>query len=222
MNGFGLTSLFLLLLPFTIIESKMFLVSDNIYFDQTEVSNAQWEQFELSLNKKGVDLEAYRMSNVWEIPAFNASYFSNFKDYPVVGVTRLGATEYCKWRSANADLKGNYRLPTKNEFLKAIKEGEQSVKWFKKKIKAEKKNIPVYNLFYENEKPRMTAPTKAFLKNKFGVFNLVGNVSEMVKEEDIVVGGSWRDKNDQKWSSATQTFSGPADWIGFRCVCEVD
>ena len=137
-------------------------------------------------------------------------------------MTKLGATEFCKWRNNHSKIKGNHRLPTKDEFLRAIKEGEQSVKWFKKKIKAEKNNILAYNLFDENEVVKMISPSRSFLPNKFGIYNLVGNLSEMVQEEGIVVGGSWRDKDELKWSSATQPFTGPADWVGFRCVCEVE
>jgi len=177
----------------------MSMVSENLYFDQTEVTNEQWQAFELENIEKGINPEPYRINDVFNSEPFNTTYFphESYRDYPVVGVTKLGATEYCKWRNTNSKLKGNYRLPTKNEFLQAIKEGEQSVKWFKKKIKTEKKNIKSYNLSDENEVVKMTSPSRSFLP-------------------------SWRDKDELKWSSDTQLFTGPADWIGFRCACEVE
>jgi len=75
MNFTGLVTVFVLLLPIVPTENQLALVSDNLYFDKTEVSNAQWQRFEAELINKGKDLELYRkLSN----PLNNWTQFINF------------------------------------------------------------------------------------------------------------------------------------------------
>jgi len=53
----GFITVFVLLLPIMPTENKLTLVSDNLYFDKTETSNAQWEKFEAELVDEGKDSE---------------------------------------------------------------------------------------------------------------------------------------------------------------------
>ena len=164
MNFTGFITVFVLLLTTMPTENKLTLVSDNLYFDKTETSNAQWERFEVELLAEGKDSELYRKKDVFKVDAWNKTYFQKFKDYPVVGITKFGATEYCKWRNRDSGQAGLYRLPTKKEFLSTIKEGERSVKYFKKKMKFENDFGPVYNLNFDLNEPRTTSPIKSYLK----------------------------------------------------------
>jgi len=88
-------------------------------------------------------------------------------------------------------------------------------------MKFEKNNEPVYNLNYDLDRPHTPSPSESYFQNKYGIFNLIGNVSEIVMEDNIVVGGSWRDNDVLNWEKSTQEFTEPQDWIGFRCVCEL-
>lgn len=46
---------------------------------------------------------------------------------------------------------------------------------------------------YLNDFADVTAPVRSYWPNKFGMYNMAGNVEEFVAEEGVVKGGSWRD-----------------------------
>jgi formylglycine-generating enzyme required for sulfatase activity len=57
--------------------------------------------------------------------------------------------------------------------------------------------------------------------NGFGVYDMIGNVAEMVREPDIAKGGSWAHHLEESVIRARTTYRKPEAWLGFRCVCEV-
>ncbi|MCI0750478.1 MAG: formylglycine-generating enzyme family protein [Flammeovirgaceae bacterium] len=59
------------------------------------------------------------------------------------------------------------------------------------------------------------------LPNKIGVYNMIGNVAEMVAVKGIAKGGSWAHDLEGSKISTRQLYSKPDAWLGFRCVCEV-
>jgi len=219
----------IILLPFAVVvpnKKEMALVKENLYFDKNEVSNAAWRVFETELINKGEDVAKYRHNDVWTFGGFNKYYYPSegFGHFPVVGITHYGATEYCKWKNNKSEVKGTYRLPTKREFLYAMRAGEQSKKWQRKKQKMSKRYYPtpLYN-FRTVENPQCTTTSmNSNMPDKFGIHNLKGNVSELVQEKNIALGGSWKDRDDKNWYKEEQIVNSPQDWVGFRCVCELN
>ena len=65
----------------------------------------------------------------------------------------------------------------------------------------------------------VTAPVSAYYKNWFGIYNMLGNVSEMVIEEGISKGGSWRNRIEGCRVGKDLEYNKPTAWLGFRCVC---
>ena len=66
------------------------------------------------------------------------------------------------------------------------------------------------------------APGRSYLPNKFGVYNIYGNVAEMIAEPGIAMGGSYEHFYDDIVPSNKElSYDGPKKWLGFRCVCEV-
>jgi len=57
-----------------------------------------------------------------------------------------------------------------------------------------------------------------FPPNVNRIYNMVGNVSEMVFEKNIAKGGSFRDKLSDFDLSTDFSYTGPNEWLGFRCV----
>ncbi|MCU0360264.1 MAG: formylglycine-generating enzyme family protein [Bacteroidia bacterium] len=62
----------------------------------------------------------------------------------------------------------------------------------------------------------------SFKKSLFDQYNLIGNVSEMLDEKNTARGGSWLHLPEEARVGKAQHYSGPAKWLGFRCVCIVN
>ncbi len=69
------------------------------------------------------------------------------------------------------------------------------------------------------------APAYAYDKrtkpNSIGLYQMIGNVAEMVSEEGISKGGSWFHYPDESEIKNRIFYTRPEPWLGFRCVCEV-
>ncbi|MBK8557141.1 MAG: sigma-70 family RNA polymerase sigma factor [Lewinellaceae bacterium] len=60
-----------------------------------------------------------------------------------------------------------------------------------------------------------------YFPNSFGLYNVHGNVAEMINEKGFAMGGSWRDAPLDCTLNAKQSFQAPAPHIGFRVFMEV-
>lgn len=119
----------------------------------------------------------------------------------------------------------NYRLPTKTEWemaAKGLTNDEYGINKEKKTVKkASRKNAQLFNVKYEGRKEiSMVAQTRSFLENDYGIFNMIGNVGEMVVEKGVAKGGSWTHSLAESKISNDLTYEKPASWLGFRNVCE--
>lgn len=93
------------------------------------------------------------------------------KGYPALGMSQHAATEYCKWLSYKTGKK--YRLPTEAEWEYACRAGAATA-YFWGDDAAQAKD---YGWFAENSKAT-TQPVGKLKPNKFGLYDIVGNVSE--------------------------------------------
>lgn len=62
------------------------------------------------------------------------------------------------------------------------------------------------------------APTNSYWPNTFGLYNMNGNVAEMVGDEDIAVGGSWHAPGYDIRIESKQEFTESNPMVGFRIV----
>ena len=79
--------------------------------------------------------------------------------------------------------------------------------------------VTTNNLAYSyNDDSDVTSPSISYWPNEFGIYNLNGNVSEMISDKDVVVGGDWRSpgydiRNDSQRSYlGASVLSGFASW----------
>jgi formylglycine-generating enzyme required for sulfatase activity len=186
-------------------------------------------------------------------PPFKEHYFSHkaFNDYPVVTISREGAELYCKWLSQEVrkyvgdEKEAQYndvRLPLRIEWIKAASnEGKQlpypwngqyrrnsdgmyQANFTHDIIKDQVDTTGFSNIKYDNSD--LTAPSKSFWPNALGIYNLSGNVAEMVYEgmersEPGTAGGSWRSSGEEIQIYAPDPYKGVIDanpMIGFRVV----
>jgi formylglycine-generating enzyme required for sulfatase activity len=72
-----------------------------------------------------------------------------------------------------------------------------------------------------NENAFYTAGIKSYYPNDYGLYNVCGNVAEMINEKGIAMGGSWNDYGGDVHIKAEIKFDGPAPTIGFRPVISI-
>ncbi len=76
----------------------------------------------------------------------------------------------------------------------------------------------------DNDKAEITAPALSYWPNAFGLYNMSGNVAEMVAQQGRNMGGSWLDSAEAMKIGGIGKYSysiGPKATIGFRYVMEV-
>lgn len=73
-----------------------------------------------------------------------------------------------------------------------------------------------------NDYADITAPVKSYWPNGYGLYNMNGNVAEMVSDKNVVVGGSWNDPGYDVRNESEKPYNGAARTVGFRVVATVD
>lgn len=93
--------------------------------------------------------------------------------YPVIAVSHYGAIQYCRWLSRLT--KKNYRLPTEAEWEYAARAGTATVYFWGD----DKESLELYS-WYESNSGDKTHPVGQKKPNPWGLFDILGNVSEWV------------------------------------------
>ena len=64
----------------------------------------------------------------------------------------------------------------------------------------------------------VTAPSISYNPNEFGIYNMNGNVSELVSDKNIAVGGDWRSPGYDIRINSAKLYKGASVTVGFRVV----
>lgn len=112
-----------------------------------------------------------------------------------------------------------YRLPTEEEFIQ-VASSCYSDKTQKKIDKTGASiTINAVNASRNDEIKDVTAPVESYWPNKVGIYNILGNVAEMIAEKGIAKGGSWKHNVGDISVDKRFEYHKPENWLGFRCVC---
>ncbi len=221
-------------------------INDSLFADETEISNMGWLEYEMwTINMYGKnskehvamlpDTLVWREKNSYNEP-YVIYYYRHiaYRNYPVVGISYEQAIQFCKWRtekvrtflSIKKDFKNQnleYRLPTKAEWERLA---EPSAFIINNNGKNEKGmhllnciNTDVAIKSNSNKNGDVTAPVYSYWKNSLGLFNMTGNVAEMVTERGICKGGGWRNTIEECRIGVDKEYAKPTAWLGFRCIC---
>lgn len=225
----------------------------------TEISNLEYRTFLFDLliqDRKDEFLKARPDQNQWSLlpggqnNKMKDHYFSHpaYDHFPVVNISREGAEMYCKWLTQElykvVDEKKKYqfndiRLPAREEWVMAASiEGKKGpYPWdgeftrnsdglylanYKRKPLA---SDSIATAIYRD----ITAPVESYWPNDFGLYNMSGNVAEMVYD-DIktksagTAGGSWMNNEEEIKILGPDPYAGVTNahpGIGFRVVMTI-
>lgn len=115
----------------------------------------------------------------------------------------------------------NY-LKLKNELSQSIGVLRKDIKEFNKK----KERLVMFNVDRDNAPYFLVNKTPFYVYdlpiNSYGIYNMIGNVSELVKERGIVKGGSYHDKLEDCSIDKKGEYIGASPTVGFRTICEIN
>jgi formylglycine-generating enzyme required for sulfatase activity len=225
----------------------------------TEISNLEYRTFLFDLliqDRKDEFLKARPDQNQWSLlpggqnNKMKDHYFSHpaYDHFPVVNISREGAEMYCKWLTQElfkvVDEKkknqfNDIRLPVREEWVMAASiEGKKGpYPWdgeftrnsdglylanYKRKLLA---SDSIATAIYRD----ITAPVESYWPNDFGLYNMSGNVAEMVYD-DIktksagTAGGGWMNNEEEIKILGPDPYTGVTNahpGIGFRVVMTI-
>lgn len=188
---------------------------------------------------------------------YEEHYFSHpaYDNYPVVNISREGAEMYCKWLSQEIykvlgdkkkPLFNDIRIPVRAEWVMAASiEGKQDpYTWtgqytrnsagcflanYSLTPEEYAKRDTVSNLDNKAVPTDLTAPVESYYPNDFGLYNMCGNVAEMVYNDVETkvagtAGGGWRNSEEEIKILGPDPYPGVTTanpGIGFRVVMTV-
>jgi formylglycine-generating enzyme required for sulfatase activity len=210
------------------------------YMYDHEVSVSDYQEFMDYLKKeqKYDVLEKIRPdSTKWifedKVPFQKYFYSNEYLNFPVVCISYDAAVEYCKWiellinKSRKDSRIAVVRLPTNFEWVNSIyfaNQGAIFATGSKDKLINEKQ---CYLANYRTEsqihmkKENVLIPLRPI--NSFnpvdgGLYNMAGNVAEMLLSRGKIKGGHWDSEEEDLKVAPIKSFDGPSVYVGFRPV----
>ncbi|MBK7094465.1 MAG: SUMF1/EgtB/PvdO family nonheme iron enzyme [Saprospiraceae bacterium] len=231
------------------VDKSLAKINANLYASKYEVSNSQYLAFIHSLMEANLDEKlaiAQIDSSMWldesgSNKPFVSYYHTHpaFKDYPVLNIRHDAAMLFCEWLTNEYNSnpkrkfrKVNFRLPTEKEWMIAARGGNNTAvyPWQRNGLKDKKghymcnfaRSVDDLKEVSGLNSSSITSPVKSFLPNKYGMYNMSGNVAEMLNVSNIVKGGSWLDSPELTKIANKQSYDGsPKNSVGFRYFVEI-
>jgi formylglycine-generating enzyme required for sulfatase activity len=197
-----------------------------------EVTNIDYKEFVYWIKTNGTteELNTVKVDTcLWKNISIEGNDYlcENYKkwaSFPVVNISKEAAVKYCEWLSKIWNEKQNeykvtFRLPTKTEWEYAACGGLNKIEypWGGPNVKNNKNcYLAQFKAFGLKLGP---VEVKSYAPNNYGLYDMSGNVAEMV-QEGIVKGGSWN-SNSKEISIEYDGEYEKSPYVGFRPIMEL-
>ena len=216
-------------------------------FLQDLVKNRDYDQLQQCLIQK-TDWRSLLADSLRNLP--DAVLFANghpdSSAAPVQNIRFEAAQRYCSWitqvynssnQARRSFKKVVFRLPTQSEWELAASGGlpNEPYPWpggyyvrnskgcYLLNLNATKDCVDCPNVQAAggDDGAYFPAPVTSYFPNKFGLYNVSGNVAEMTLEPGICKGGSWQDEPYRCQIRTVGHYTAPSPAVGFRVFMEV-
>lgn len=221
------------------------------YISSIEVTNAQYREFITDLRDSGATEKlqlAMVDSGQWSkffppSQAYTNYYFQHtaYDDYPVVNISRRGAELYCEWLTdkynKTSSKKVRFSLPTELQWTYAAKGGnpkaiypwpgnstvyQKKGKWHGTLMCNYKVDSGIVKHTPNPGEVDITAPSRSYMPNTYEIYNMAGNVAEIISDQSYTKGGSYHSHADKLLIASHEDadLSHGSPFIGFRPVMQ--
>ena len=201
-------------------------------------------------NANVLDTTVWRQRLAYNEPFVNYYYqHQTYSEYPAVGMTLKQAKAYANWLTEifamrDQGVKVTFSVPTKKQWIRAARGGAATqypwdgpyLRNSKGSFLSNHKAVGSENIHLERSTNNLvvvssgnkgfentiTAPGESYYPNQFGIYNMSGNVAELVSDDTVAMGGSWNDTGYDVRVESEQPASEPKSTIGFRVVAVIE
>lgn len=230
------------------LDKQFAAINNQLLMSKYECTNQWYNLFLSDLKAQGKfdQYEQYRFDTACWSATFPLGYVMPleqiyhshpaYNNYPAVGMSYEGATAFCDWLTDwyNKQPKKKYNklvfsLPSNQEWEEAAAIDSDSLYPWKGQFLRNHKGLYMANFKndttnYIEDGAMFQAETHSYYPNAKGLYNLSGNVAEMVNEKGKHKGGSWEHDGAQIKIHAADPYQGiskPHPCIGFRVVARL-
>lgn len=227
------------------------IIDHKIYAEETETTNKDYRLFLRDLKKNGKDslyaaciYDSIKWTTQFPFAymkplAENYHWHPAYDNYPIVNISHKAAKEYCKWLTVEYNklkkkefTKVLFRLPTEKEWVIACAPlVNNNYPWYGKEAYNQDYEFLANVKFVDYRIPKganyiedggLACLIVAHYKpNRKNIYDMIGNVSEMVSTDGIQKGGSWDNYIEECGVDKSQEYQDIDPRVGFRVFMEV-
>lgn len=190
----------------------------NKAFNFLNVEKKYIKQREL-LKEKGIDIYyEFRLPTIseWEYAASGGLKFEDFPHGIIKKINKITKKSF---------LSKGQKITNKNSCLESLKEDlKKSMELFELQSNVKEDYwVKSTNTYINCNQPNEISTTEVFkfTPNNYQLYDMIGNIAEMISEKGVAKGGSFRDSYDDFNIKTNINYDRPQEWLGFRCICVV-
>ncbi len=231
------------------VEAMFTKTLNGVYASKYETTNRLYKLFLADLKSTGnlhdIQLAEINGSGWLEgevyIEEYEKAYTADKKydEYPVVNISFEGATLFCAWLTQKYNSfpdrkfkEASFRLSSVEEWEIAARGKATDLKFACGNTLVNEDGAYLSNYHHKvlgqdpslmgiNDNADITAPTKSYWPNSFGIYNMSGNVAEMVLTKGESKGGGFKSGEESLQINSIGTYAHSASDLGFRVFMQV-